>query len=320
MIVIISSQYDITTQIVIDWLYSLDTAFQLIYSEDVSNLETLGFSSDSYLTINGIPFTKNTIVWHRRGRVRLLSYDHMKKETTYRYLKKEENALVKALELVLSKNVKKYIGSFLAEDENYKLYHLMIAKQVGLHIPETEITTSKANLVAFKRKYGKIISKDLRYPVFIKLENTSCLNSAGTIEVLDEDIEQLADFFEPVYLQQLLPKAFEVRVFCIEEQVYAMAIFSQNNEKTQLDYRNYDPGLPNRCVPFKLPSVIEKKLKTFMNKAGLSTGSADFIVTKDNTYYFLEINPMGQLDWVSKNCNYHIEKNIAHMLYQNTIS
>ena len=320
MIVIISSQYDITTQIVIDWLYSLGATFRLIHSEEVSNLETLGFSSDRYLTINGIPFHKNTVVWHRRGRVRLLSYDYMKEESTYGYLKKEENALVKALELVLAKNVKKYIGSFLAEDENYKLYHLTVAKETGLHIPETEITTSKASLVAFKKKYGRIISKDIRYPVFIKLTDTSYINSSGTVEVRDEDIEQLADFFEPVYIQQLLPKVFEVRVFYMEAQMYAMAIFSQRNEKTQIDYRNYDPQLPNRCVPFTLPPKVEKKLKKFMTKAGLSTGSVDFIVTEDNTFYFLEVNPMGQLDWVSKNCNYYIEKNIAHMLYQNTIS
>ena len=35
------------------------------------------------------------------------------------------------------------------------------------------------------------------------------------------------------------------------------------------------------------------------------------IVTPTNEYVFLEVNPVGQFNFVSELCNYYIEKNIA---------
>jgi hypothetical protein len=52
----------------------------------------------------------------------------------------------------------------------------------------------------------------------------------------------------------------------------------------------------------------------------MNTGSIDLILTPNGEYFFLEINPMGQYDWLSKNCNYYIEKDIAEMLINKTRS
>lgn len=51
-----------------------------------------------------------------------------------------------------------------------------------------------------------------------------------------------------------------------------------------------------------------------MKMLKLESGSLDFIVTPDNEYYFLEVNPVGQFNFVSEICNYHIEKHIAKTL------
>ena len=93
-----------------------------------------------------------------------------------------------------------------------------------------------------------------------------------------------------------------------------MAIFSQNDKKTTLDYRNYNDEKPNRNVPVIIPKKIENKIFKMIKQLKLRTCSIDFIVSKNNKYFFLEVNPMGQLDWVSKNCNYYIEKQIAEDL------
>ena len=90
-----------------------------------------------------------------------------------------------------------------------------------------------------------------------------------------------------------------------------MAIFSQQKESTSIDFRNYDVKNPNRYVPFSIPKSIESKLKLFMKKLDLKTGSIDLIVTPNDEYVFLEVNPVGQFDFVSVNCNYYIEKEIA---------
>ena len=90
-----------------------------------------------------------------------------------------------------------------------------------------------------------------------------------------------------------------------------MAIFSQMDEMTKVDFRNYNREKPNRCLPFKLPEEIKCKLVQFNKIMNLDTGSIDMIVTPDNKFYFIEVNPIGQFGWVSKNCNYRLEEKIA---------
>jgi len=93
-----------------------------------------------------------------------------------------------------------------------------------------------------------------------------------------------------------------------------MAIFSQNDEQTKTDFRVYNYDKPNRCVPFKLPVEIENKLNKLMKILDFESGSIDIIYGTDNNFYFLEINPIGQIGMVSYPCNYMLEKEIAREL------
>lgn len=96
-----------------------------------------------------------------------------------------------------------------------------------------------------------------------------------------------------------------------------MAIFSQENEKTKIDFRNYDFKNPNRVSRYQLPLSIEKKLSKLMKKIGLNTGSIDLIKAIDNYYYFLEVNPSGQFGMTSFPCNYYLHKKTANFLIKN---
>mgnify|MGYP000874440113 CR=1 FL=1 len=93
-----------------------------------------------------------------------------------------------------------------------------------------------------------------------------------------------------------------------------MAIFSQNNPKTQIDFRNYDYDKPNRLNPFKIPIEISNKIIKLMKKLKIICGSIDMIYTPKGEYVFLEVNPIGQFQWLSQNCNYYIEREIANHL------
>jgi hypothetical protein len=106
----------------------------------------------------------------------------------------------------------------------------------------------------------------------------------------------------------------ELRIFLLNNTFYTMAIFSQNNPKTKVDFRNYDFKHPNRSVPFILPKKIEKKLLALFEKLNLNSGSADIIIDQAGRYIFLEINPIGQFGMVSSPCNYYLEKEIAAFL------
>jgi len=90
-----------------------------------------------------------------------------------------------------------------------------------------------------------------------------------------------------------------------------MAIFSQGDSQTELDFRRYNYDKPNRVTPFRLPVELELKLKKLADHFELKTGSFDLIRTQDNNYVFLEVNPGGQFGMVSYPCNYFLEKQIA---------
>ncbi|WP_430409996.1 hypothetical protein [Kordia sp.] len=310
MILLISSKYDVSTNIVIRWLNYYGVDFLRLHTEEFSILNHFYINNQSIsLTINHINLEAITGIWHRRGRIRNLpnSLNSLGKVTTY--LKKEEDSLIKSIETSL-KATKKYIGSYISEIENYKLDHLIAAKECNLNIPDSIVTTSKKSLLDFRSKYDQIISKDLRYAINIKTDDIS-INSTGTFKVTEDLISELEDHFAPIYAQEYIEKEFEIRIFFIEDTFFSMGIFSQQDEQTKVDYRNYNDEVPNRCVPINLPNDLKEQLLNFTRKVKLNTGSIDMIYSIDERYIFLEVNPMGQFDWLSKNCNYYIEEAIA---------
>ncbi|MPT35513.1 MAG: hypothetical protein E2604_10600 [Flavobacterium sp.] len=60
--------------------------------------------------------------------------------------------------------------------------------------------------------------------------------------------------------------------------------------------------------------VKKIKLKKLMKVLKLNSGSIDMLVSSNNEYVFLEVNPIGQFGQVSKPCNYYLEKQIAKEL------
>ncbi len=72
-----------------------------------------------------------------------------------------------------------------------------------------------------------------------------------------------------------------------------MAIFSQNNAKTNIDFRNYDTENPNRTVPYKLSNKMNEKIDNLMKLLGLNTGSIDILVDKNLNHYFNNLQTRG---------------------------
>lgn len=310
MLYIISEKKDIVTDLVEEWLIHHNTSYKRINVEEMMKLT---FSFDNDYLLNDV-----SLVWHRRGKFNFLPIElftkYANKTSILNYIKKETNKAEIFVETFLKKKLnKKYIGSFIDEKMNNKLLNLLTAKECGFNVPDTIVTTNKEDLLSFKKKHHSIISKDLDSPVNIKTLKKRYV-SRGVELVDDSIVDKLNDFFMPIFLQKYVQKKFEIRIFVFLEKLYSMAIFSQNDEKTRIDFRNYNNKKPNRTVPFKLPLDIKDKVKTFMKISKLNTGSIDLIVTPKNKYVFLEINPMGQFHWLSANCNFLIERDIAKHL------
>jgi len=307
--IIITESNDITSDLVMEWLISKKTKIRRLNNEVPNSISyAISNSGNIFVVENSIPEK----IWHRRGKLSTtipINREHSLNE----YLKKESDSVIKSIELDLKHSIK-YVGSFLKETENYKLTQLNFAKSSGLKIPNTLVTSSKKQLLEFINKYEKVVSKDIRYPVNFSVKDET-FNSSGTILIDNQVLKNLNNIFNLILIQEYIEKEHELRIFFFEEKLYPMAIFSQSNEKTKIDFRNYDLELPNRCVPVKLPKIIEQKLLDFTKKMELNTGSIDMIYSIDKEYVFLEVNPQGQLDWLSKSCNYYIERDISDFFH-----
>lgn len=304
---LISESGDKSTDQVIDWLFFY-----------CSNLEFIRTNVDcdfKKILVNigkkqpNVTENKYEIVWNRRGHIPIIP-NVLKKTIWFEYVKKEQLSVLEFFEL---SNDKYFIGSFQKEYHNNKLKNLQEASNVGLAIPHTVVTNNKEDLMFSIDRSKKYITKSLYHTPLVESEN-SIYYGNGTIEI---DINNIPPVFAPSLIQEKIEKDIEVRVFFIERDVFSMAIFSQNDVNTQLDFRNYNIEKPNRLVPFKLPDEILFKVLKFIENNSYNTGSIDLILTPQNDFVFLEINPMGQYDWLSYNCNYYIDRKIAEILIRN---
>jgi hypothetical protein len=276
---------------------------------DISDKEektTLSFKNNTHTV------SQNDVVWYRRGAIKFgfpFSKDNLT-EACVKFIKEEETYFEETFYTIPFS-----ISDYQADTVNNKLDNLLFAKRLGLNIPPTILTSSKKAALGFLDKYGRCISKPLNNGHFNdKIIGKLSVASKGTFEVTAKDFSCLDDTFAPMLMQQYIPKDFEIRAFYFMGRFYSMAIFSQKDEQTAVDYRNYNREKPNRAVPCILPQHIEIALINLIDKTGLKTCSIDLIYTMDDNYYFLEINPNGQFSWVSDNCNYYIEKDIANKL------
>ena len=325
MVLILSSTSDQSTFDVIKWLDYFEVPWVKLDSSIKLNLIRLdvnqGESSFVLETSTGERINTNELTgfWYRRSEFGLnysaellgLEEDELAKNIQ-QHLHYELSYLTQELHQLLSKKSK---ISDLRFSEPGKLEMLEAAKQVGIAMPPTLLTTSKIEFLNFKEKHGKVVSKAIqRSARFDLMENERRIEFLCYTEEMSE--EELPTYFFPTLFQKKLAKVFELRIFYLNENFYSMAIFSQEDQQTEVDFRNYNFEKPNRTVPFLLPIDLQKKLIQLMKNLHLKSGSIDMVLTEEGDYVFLEVNPVGQFGMVSSPCNYELSKLIAETLIQ----
>jgi ATP-GRASP peptide maturase of grasp-with-spasm system len=317
MILIFSEQQDISTNDVIDWLHFKDYDFCRLNMDDITN--NSNFSIDNLLdkkgfTIKGINIDLISVVWFRRWNVLEKTYSKLKsyEPTIFESISSELRIIFGYIFYKL--NHAKWLTNLNQINVN-KIVSLDLAHQVGLSTPLTLITNNTKTLLRFKNNTNSIITKSIS-----ENANYICNNvpyTGYTVVVTDEDIcKNFETFFFSIF-QENLDKEFEVRTFFISGRCFSMAIFSQNDNQTKIDFRQYNHEKPNRTVCYKHHEFIEKKISEFMQLINLETGSLDFVITKSGETVFLEVNPVGQFGMVSIPCNYYLEEEIANFLISN---
>lgn len=320
MILIFTTLKDNSSGQVIDWLEYFGANFKRINSDEMDLLQkpvSLCTNNSRSFNFDSISTNEKIVGWYRRSSIPAIYID-----TT----DKEEEQFNYNIHTSLRQEYKEYVNSIYASLEGAKWLNspkkiyinkfdqLLKAKQFNLNIPDTIITTDKKDILEFaKEKKFKIIAKPISSAgTFINKKGETY--KIFTKKVTSKNLNKLNNSIFPCLFQEYIEKEYEIRVFYIENNFYSMAIFSQDDEKTKIDFRNYNDVKPNRNVPYLLPKEIVIKLKKFANYFNVNCGSFDLIKSKDGLYYFLELNPVGQFGMVSGACNYMLEKKIAQFL------
>ncbi|MCC6187034.1 MAG: grasp-with-spasm system ATP-grasp peptide maturase [Chitinophagaceae bacterium] len=332
-VLIQSSKFEPSTDAVCDWLYFICISDSLLRINDAYEVQTITLrisNTDNQISLKNesIGFDSKNIknYWYRRG---LFSHQQLIANSMYqklgiggvKFFEREIDFLLSAV----NSGLKQIHNGINKAQDNYtnKIQNLRFAKIANLNIPDTIVCSDFTTLKAFSKQYSLIITKPINFSSFDFLSSDnkiiSIFNSTNLLDiekVLSAERQLNNKNFLPSLFQQYVEKKFELRIFYLNGQCYSMAIFSQSNAKTKIDFRNYDYERPNRCVPYQLPKEIEQKINAFMHAADLNCGSLDMIYSTDDQYVFLEVNPIGQYQWLTNNCNYFIDRLIAQTLTQ----
>lgn len=323
MILILSKEkLESSTETVMQWLDYLGASFYRINGMDLFHTDffdtKIGVNSHRTELVQFID--KTNVVWLRRW--------SDKEYVTELYSQNLETVLFDALSGYLSLNMStlktyffyKLKSKFWLSHPAYsgnpnKLIVLDKASEIGLRIPKSAIISTKQKLKAFKNGIESIITKDFDIPFNVHIQETTFASYTSIVDA--QFIDSLPDNFCATFFQEKIEKRYELRIFFLDETFYPMAIFSQSDDQTKVDFRKYNNEKPNRYVPYILPTALTEKLLKLVKQLQLDTGSIDMIYSCDNEYVFLEVNPVGQFGMTSTPCNYFIEKKIAEYLIKN---
>ena len=307
MILILSENKDLSTTQVIEWLNFFKKKWIRINAEEKIQIECIG---DDYLFVTDDCTFKLSAIssfWYRRG------FFNIKLDLTQiiefdQQIKRESSVLLQYIYYKLFQI--KHIDSI----KNVSVNKLIInsqAEELGLLTPKSYIFSSKNELEeVLNNSDEQYITKSIADGSFLTFKDHLVYNYTSKINVDDISTGK----FAPSLVQVLVKKKYELRIFYLLGKCYTMAIFSQKDNQTAIDFRNYNTDKPNRNIPYILPKEIETKICQLMQKLAFDSGSIDMIVTPDNKFLFLELNPVGQFSMTSYPCNYNVEKIIANAL------
>jgi len=193
-----------------------------------------------------------------------------------------------------------------------KVKQLVLAAELGFHVPRTLITNSPEGFLEFYRECGgRMVTK-------VMWRGLMCLDGerriAYTHLVRRRDAARYrAMRYAPVILQEYVPKKLELRITVVGSRVFAAQIDSQASRRTKHDWRHYDNERAT-YASHALPAAAEALCARLVRSLGLEFGAIDMVLTPSGEYIFLEINPSGQWGWIEDLTGLPISSAIAELL------
>jgi glutathione synthase/RimK-type ligase-like ATP-grasp enzyme len=194
----------------------------------------------------------------------------------------------------------------------FKALQLKLAGSLGFDLPPTLITNNPQEFLEFYCQHnGNIVSKVLSPALYKAVGRTF---NRYTQVVTKRDVAYWRTVrFCPVIFQAYVPKRIELRITVVGREVFAVEIHSQHSNQTRHDWRRYDQ-FETPYFRHELPTELRARCLHLVERLGLCYGAIDMVLTPDDRYVFLEINPNGQYLWIEQTTGLPISEAICDLL------
>lgn len=317
MILILSfKEYEQCTDPVIDWLLYYNVPFLKLTQQDLYDSSKISIDvNNKKILFNGIDLVKEIdCIYYRRfeDNIQLNLRSGYPISQVLFELKYEVSDLIKCIFFLLKDKIW-FPAPYNVNID--KLTSILYAQECGLKVPKSMVSNNKQDIIEFLSEHPSSIIKPIRFSGYYIMGSTTY--NIYTNSICVEDTKKLGndDIFFPSLIQEKVNKAFEIRAFFLDGEIYACAIL--------VDNKNYDDVKRNfgtehiRWIPYEIPKETVMKIRLFMNRLSLNTGSIDMIKTEDGEFAFIEVNPVGQFIAPSDRCNFNLEQLIAKWLIKN---
>ena len=199
-------------------------------------------------------------------------------------------------------------------DAENKQRQLRLAARAGLRVPRTLVTNDPvAARQFFAETEGQTVAKLLR-PITVSMDADKPF--VYTNRVREEDLAGAEALrHSPMVFQELIPKAYELRVAYVAGEVFAGALDASGTSRGHTDWRR---AAPEECrwQTAQLPSEVVSGLRALMLDLGLVFGAVDLICTPSGEHFFLEVNPGGEWGMLERDLGLPISEAIAAALLE----
>ena len=320
-ILLITNKTDITTDFIVKVLNRKEIPFYRLNTESIGHSVDVVFNFflNKYFLVDNslklyIDLSKIRSVYFRRPEI-TNSRNKYLTEGEVNFIRSENLFTLEGLYRILDKAYWLNNVYNIRNAEN-KIYQLMLAKSIGLCIPNSLISNnSSVAKTFFESNKSLCIIKPIKSGLIEGSEEEGVIFTNKVI--LNKDNLQRVEPC-PIYLQNHISKKGDIRVTVVENELYAAFIDSQGKEESKVDWRKSIEPLKHSKI--MLPEDIATKSLLLTKKLKLNFAAIDFILDKENNYIFLEINPNGQWAWIEKQLNYPISDKIASIIIEKSIN
>jgi ATP-grasp ribosomal peptide maturase len=189
----------------------------------------------------------------------------------------------------------------------YKPLQLASARTVGLTVPDTLITNDPDEARQFAKEHGDIVYKPFSsLGVAEQGKYRIVYSNRITADDITDTVTATAHLF-----QQWIPKSHEVRLTVVDDELFAVRIDAES-AAAMVDWRTDYANL--RYSEILVPDTVRDGVLNLLKMLMLRFAALDFVVTPDNEWVFLEVNPNGQWAWLQDATRLPIAAAIADAL------